>query len=237
MPSYDWTGLRQGMRAALSLPAAVMACSFMGFGAFLESVRFDLAAGLASNLLIWALPGQVVFVDMWAKGAGGVLVALAVTITAVRLLPMTVLVLSLARIPGAPRWPEFLVAHFTAITMWLMANQWIEGVPRARRLPWLLGLGMALMASMFGFTAIGFALAEWLPAKLAAALVFVTPSFFFLSLFSGARWRFDYLAIGLGALIGPPATAIVPDFDLLVAGIGGGTLAFILARPHRTRHP
>jgi predicted branched-subunit amino acid permease len=149
---------------------------------------------------------------------------------------MTVLVLSLARMPGAPRWPEFLVAHFTAITMWLMANQWIEEVPRARRLPWLLGLGIALMTSMLGFTALGFAVADRLPPQLAAALVFFTPSFFFLSLFSGARWRFDYLAIGLGAAVGLIATALVPDFDLLVAGIGGGTLAFFLARPHRKRH-
>lgn len=233
LQTYDWSGLVHGMRAAISLPALVMAGSFTGFGAFLESVGFDLAAGLTTNLLIWALPGQVVFVDMWAKGAGVIVIALAVSLTAVRLLPISVLVLSRARLPGAPRWPEFLVAHLTAVTVWLMANERIEGVEKRRRLPWLLGLGIALMSAMFAFTALGFALADRLPPALAATLVFFTPVFFLLSLFSGARWRFDYLAIGLGAALGPLATAWVPDFDLLAAGLVGGTLAFLIAKPRR----
>lgn len=228
---YDWAGLPEGVKAAVSLPALVMAGSFMGFGAFLASLGIDLVAGLASNLLIWALPGQVVFMDMWARGADVLVIALAVSVTAVRLLPMVVLVLVTARIPGAPRWPEFLVAHFTAVTMWIMANRQIEDVDPPRRLPWLLGLGLGLMAGMFGFTALGFMLADWLPPVLAAALVFFTPTFFLLSLVASARWRFDYLAIGLGALIGPFATALAPDFDLLLAGLVGGTAAFLLARP------
>jgi predicted branched-subunit amino acid permease len=232
-PRYDWAGFRPGVSSAVCLPALVMAGSFVGYGAFLASLGIDLRAGLASNLLIWALPGQVVFMDMWAKGADVLVIALAVSLTAVRLLPMVVLVLSRARIAGAPRWPEFLVAHFTAVTMWIMANRQIEAIHAPRRLPWLLGLGMALMAGMFLFTALGFVLADWLPPALAAALVFFTPAFFFLSLVASARWRFDYLAIVLGAVIGPLATALVPDFDLLLAGLVGGTAAFVLARPRR----
>jgi predicted branched-subunit amino acid permease len=232
-PRYDWSGLGEGVRGAICLPALVMAGSFVGFGAFLSSLGIDLAAGLASNLLIWALPGQVVFMDMWAKGADVLVIALAVSLTAVRLLPIVVLVLSTARLPGAPRWPEFLVAHFTAVTIWIMANRQIGAIHPPRRLPWLLGLGMGLMLAMSGFTALGFVLADWLPPVLAATLVFFTPAFFFLSLVASARWRFDYLAIGLGALIGPLATALVPDFDLLLAGLVGGTVAFLVARPRR----
>jgi len=230
---YDWGGLPEGVRAAVSLPALVMAGSFLGFGALLASLGIDLAAGLASNVLIWALPGQVVFMDMWARGADVLVIALAVSVTAVRLLPMVVLVLVSARIPGAPRWPEFLVAHFTAVTMWIMANRRIGDIDLPRRLPWLLGLGLALMTGMLAFTALGFVLADRLPAVLAAALVFFTPAFFFLSLVASARWRFDYLAIGFGGLVGPLATAWLPDFDLLLAGLIGGTAAFFLARPRR----
>ena len=195
-PDYDWGGVRDGLGAAVCLPAVVMAGSFVGFGAFLASLGIDLAAGLASNLLIWALPGQVVFMDMWAKGADVAVIALAVSVTAVRLLPMVVLVLAAARIPGAPRWPEFLLAHFTAVTVWVMANSQVEDVPPPRRLPWLLGLGAGLMSGMFVFTALGYVLADSLPPVLSAALVFFTPAFFFLSLVASARWRVDYLAVG-----------------------------------------
>jgi predicted branched-subunit amino acid permease len=230
---YDWAGLPQGVRAAVCLPALVMAGSFVGFGAFVASLGIDLAAGLASIVLIWALPGQVVFMDMWAKGADVLVIALAVSVTAVRLLPMVVLVLASARVPGAPRWPEFVMAHFTAVTIWIMANRKIFDIPPPRRLPWLLGLGLGLMAGMFAFMSLGFVLADWLPPVLAAALVFFTPAFFLLSLVASARWRFDYLAIGLGALTWPIATALVPDFDLLVAGLIGGTAAYVLAPPRR----
>ena len=182
---------------------------------------------------IWALPGQVVFADMWHKGAELSVIALAVSVTAVRLLPIAIVVLSKARIKGAPRWPLFVVAHFTAVTIWVLTNQKIESIAHRRRLPWMMGLGVTLMAAMFGFTSVGYLLAESLPPVLARTLVFFTPAFFMVTLVSGARWRFDYWAIALGAAIGPLATHLWPRFDLLIAGVVGGTAAFILARPKR----
>ena len=60
-----------------------------------------------------------------------------------------------------------------------------------------------------------------------------TPAFFLVTLVAGARWRFDYWAIALGAAIGPVASHYWPRFDLLIAGLAGGTIAFLLARPKR----
>jgi predicted branched-subunit amino acid permease len=219
-----------GTRAAASTAGIVMAASFMGFGAFLRSVGFDLGAGLATIPLIWALPGQVVFVDSFAKGVGLIATTLAVSITAVRLMPLTVLVLAETRIAGAARWPEFLGAHFVAVTLWLLSRQKMEDVPFARRLPWLIGLGATLCASMVGFSALGYALAELLPATLAAALVFFTPAFFLLSLLSGIRWRFEYTALVLGGVLGPLIYSVAPELDLFVAGLLGGSLAMLLGK-------
>jgi predicted branched-subunit amino acid permease len=231
--AYDWRGMKDGMRAAFSLAGLVMACSFIGYGAFLHSIRFGLLPGLFTTLVIWALPGQVVFADLWMKQAGLLATALAVTLTAVRLLPMAVLVLSRARLQGVRRWPEFLVAHFTAITMWVIATAGMETIRQERRIPWLLGLATVLVSGMMAMTAIGYFLAEALPPSLAATLVYFTPAFFLISLFGGAYWRFDYWAILLGAVLAPLAGAIAPRFDLLIAGVVGGTAAFLLARPGR----
>jgi predicted branched-subunit amino acid permease len=231
--AYEWQGMRDGMRAAFSLAGLVMACSFVGYGAFLHSLDFGLLPGLFSTLVIWALPGQVVFADLWMKQAGLLATALAVTLTAVRLLPMTMLVLSRARLQGVSRWPEFLVAHFTAITMWVIATAGMGGLKAERRIPWLLGLATALVSGMMAFTAIGYFLAELLPASLGATLVYFTPAFFLISLFNTAHWRFDYVAIVLGALIAPVAATIAPRFDLLIAGLVGGTVAYLVARPRR----
>jgi hypothetical protein len=227
-PGYDWRGLPQGASAAVSLAGVVMAASFIGFGALLRSVNFELLAGLATVPLIWALPGQVVFVDSIHKGLGLAATSLAVSITAVRLMPLTVLVLAQTRVKGAARWPELIAAHFVAITLWLLSNLKIEHVPYRRRLPWLIGLGGMLCGSMIGFSTLGYFLADRLPVPLAASLVFFTPAFFLVSLLSGIRWRFEYGALVLGAIIGPLTYRIAPEFDLFVAGIAGGSLAFLL---------
>jgi predicted branched-subunit amino acid permease len=231
--AYEWQGMQDGIRAAFSLAGLVMACSFIGYGAFLHSIGFGLLPGLFTTLVIWALPGQVVFADLWMKQAGLLATALAVTLTAVRLLPIVVLVLSRARLQGVRRWPEFLVAHFTAVTMWVIATAGMEKIGQERRIPWLLGLAIVLVSGMMAMTAVGYFLAGMLPPALAASLVYFTPAFFLISLFGGAHWRFDYWAIVFGALLAPLAAAIAPRFDLLIAGLIGGTAAFFLARPAR----
>jgi predicted branched-subunit amino acid permease len=230
---YDWSGLSLGARAAFDIAGLVMAASFLGFGAFLQSINFDLWVGLLSVPIVWALPGQVVFVDGIHKGMELAAVAFAVSLTAVRLMPMTVLVLSRARLPGYARWPELLVAHFTAVTLWMIANRGLETLPARQRLPWLIGLGSTLMASMMGFVLIGHMLAGRMPPLLAACLVFLTPAFFLVSLLAGARWRSDYVAILLGLVLGPAVYRVAPELDLLIAGVVGGTIAYGLGRATR----
>ena len=230
---YDWTGMLGGIRAAFSLPGFVMACSFIGFGALINDVGFPLLAGLATLPLIWALPGQVLFVTMWQSGVALPLIAAAVSLTAVRLLPMTIGVLAQVRLKRAARAPEFLLAHYTAVTVWVLSLTSLHDVPAPRQLPWLVGLGCALMGLMLLVVPVGYYLADSLPPTLAAAMVFFTPAFFFLSLISGSIWRFDYAAIVLGCLLLPIARHYAPDFDLLIAGLGGGTLAFVFFRPRR----
>lgn len=234
---YDWSAYPPGLLGAISLPGLVMGASFLGFGALLRDLEVELAIGLLTVLSIWALPGQVVLVTMMAHGAAFLFTALAVTLTAVRLLPMVVLVLTNTRLPDRPRWPEFLLAHFTAVTVWVIANNNMAGVTRARRLPWLLGLGSALIAIMMCMTALGYVLAELLPPLLSACLVFLTPAFFFISMFQGARYRFDYWAIAFGAGLSPLAIALFPSFDLFVSGVVGGSLAFFLFHGRRGGRP
>ena len=231
--AYDWTGMFGGIRAAFSLPGLVMACSFIGFGALIHDVGFPLLAGVATIPLIWALPGQVLFVTMWQSGVALPLIAAAVSLTAVRLLPMTIGVLAQVRLKQASRAPEFLLGHFTAVTIWVLSLTSLHDVSAQRKLPWLVGLGTALMGFMMLVVPAGYYLADSLPPALAAAMVFFTPAFFLLSLLSGAIWRFDYAAIALGCVLLPIARYYAPDFDLLIAGVGGGTLAFICLRPRR----
>ncbi len=230
---YDWRGFAGGMRAALSLPGFVMSCSFIGFGALIHDVGFPLLAGALTTVIIWALPGQVLFVTMWQADASLPLIAAAVSLTAVRLLPMTIAVLGQVRLVSAARWPEFVLSYFTAVTVWVLSVTSLSNVPRPQQLPWLVGVGATLMGLMMVVVPVGYVLADALPSSLAAGMVFFTPSFFLLSLVASARWRFDYAAIAFGSAALPLAHQFAPEFDLMLAGVGGGTLAFLLFRPRR----
>lgn len=232
---YDWSAYPSGVRIAISVPGLVMAASFIGFGALVRGLETGLAPGLLTTLFVWALPGQVVLVNMHAQGAALLAVAAAVTLTAVRLLPMVVLVISKVRVEGAARWPLYVLSHFIAITIWRIAEDGIDDLTRPKRMPWLMGVGTTLMCGMLVMTCVGYYLAQTLPPLLAACLIFMTPSFFFISLFASAKISMDYVAIAAGAIIGPLANWYDPDLDLLIGGLGGGTLAYILARLVRKR--
>jgi predicted branched-subunit amino acid permease len=231
--TYDWHGLVGGMRAAFSLPGLVMACSFIGFGALIHDTGFPVLAGALTSVLIWALPGQVLFVTMWQSGVALPIIAAAVSLTAVRLLPMTIGVLANVRLKQAARWPEFVLAYLCAVTLWVVSVTSLTNVPKSQQLPWLIGLGFALMWAMVLVVPAGFYLADVLPPTLSAAMVFFTPVFFLVSLFGGAKWRFDYAAIALGCALLPVSRYFAPNFDLLLAGVGGGTIAFFAFRPRR----
>ena len=222
------------MRAAVSFAGLVMACSFVGYGAFLHSISFGLLPGLFATLVIWALPGQVVFADLWMNQAGLLATALAVTLTAVRLLPMTMLVLSRARLQGVRRWPEFLVAHFTAITMWVIATTRMEKM--SQRAPHSLAAGSRQRAR---FDHDGDDGGRLLPGRGAAAEPCCDARLFHAGFLLDLAVRQRPLAIRLlgdrarrGAVAARGMFA--PRFDLLIAGMVGGHVAFHrLARPRR----
>ncbi len=227
---YDWSYLKRGARQAASMPGVVMFFSFLGFGALLRSEGVPLVYGIAQDVAIWALPGQVVLLDAVSRGLPLLLGALAVTLTAVRLLPMVVLVLARSRLAGQARWPEYLAAHYIAATVWVMAEMHFDSLPKAGRLPWVIGLGTALVSAMTLATALGFMLTGIMAGPLAATLVFFTPAFFLLALIDGARMRMDWLAMTLGAVLGPLVHVYWPSLDLLAAGLVGGGAAFLLGR-------
>ncbi|MGI9373543.1 MAG: AzlC family ABC transporter permease [Hyphomicrobiales bacterium] len=231
---YDWSALRSGPKAVLSVAALVMSASFIGFGALVRAQGFELEMGLATLPLIWALPGQVLYLNMLAEGAGLIAIFLAVSVAAVRLMPMVMLVLSEVDFPKAPKVPQYFLAHFIAMTTWVLAQERIAKIPRRQRLPWLFGLVFALFFGMMLMTTLGYVLAGLLPPILAATLAFLTPIFFYMSLFANARFMFDFIAIAMGTLLIVPLMHFLPEYDLLIAGIAGGTAAWIFA-PRKRR--
>ena len=73
---------------------------------------------------------------------------------------------------------------------------------------------------------------------LLGALFFLTPVYFLTSLWATARDRIVKIAMVFGLALGPLFHLVAPQFDLLFAGVVGGTLAYFVGRasgPRRER--
>lgn len=226
---------RGGALVACGVPALALGGSYLGFGALVRQSGLEVWAGLASTLTAWALPGQVILVEMSALGASLAVVALAVALSAARLMPLTMTLVPWLRAPGVPRWRYYLAAHWVAVTGWAVTSQIAPRLPPEERLPFFTGFTLLIWSVSLACTAIGYLLPDALPIRLTYALIFLNP-IYFLAIFLGDLKRPSRaLSLLLGAVLGPLLFLWEPDWSLLGAGVGGGTLAFLLSGRGRRR--
>lgn len=227
--------LRGLVAAALSAAGWILAATGIGFGALAHDLGFTLGHMLFISATIFALPAQVLVIDEIARGAGIAGAAMAVGLTAVRLLPMTVSIMPLIRDPSRSRWLHLYAIHFLAITAWLEGYRVLPGLPARVRLPFFAGQGTGFLLLLALGGTLGFVLSAALPPVLTAALLLMTPIYFTCSLLMAARGSTDYAAILIGGALAPVAYSLAPGFDLMIAGFGGGTLAWVVGRVARRR--
>ena len=221
---------RHGLGAAFSTPGYVLIAGSVGFGALSRDMGLSLGIAMWMSVTFYALPAQVVLADQLGRGASLLAAAFAVTLTAVRLLPMTVTLAPYLQDVRQRRWMELLAVHFIAVTAWIEGHRRLSPLPLDLRLPHFLGFGSAFLLCTVGGAATGFVIAAVVHVAISAALLFFTPAYFMLSLIGTTRKLADALAIGLGAVIGPLVYLAAPGLDLLVAGLVGGTIAYLVGR-------
>jgi predicted branched-subunit amino acid permease len=221
-------GLRSAVSSVLGL---VLFMTFIGIGAFAHDTGFSLTWALVSSVLIWAGPAQIILISTSHAGASLVESALAVTLTAIRLLPMVVVVLPMLRTRRTKMHQLALPAHFTAVTFWVESVRLLPLVPREKRIAFANGLGTGFVALCAIATAFGFGLAAKLPTIFAAGILSLTPLVFLLSTMRNGRDIADRAALILGLAFYPlVSTYMHTGVDILVSGVSAGTIAYGLNR-------
>ena len=221
---------RRGIANAFKLPGIVLMISMFGFGAFAQASGLGMAPAMLTTASIWALPTQVVLADSWANGAGLLAAALAVTLTSIRLMPMTVALMPTLRGPTTPIWLLMVASHFIAVTVWVESMRRLPDMERDLRMPFYFGMGLTLLAMNTMFTGVGYHAASTVPPLIAGAMLFLTPIYFLLSMILAARERTDLLAIAIGVVLGPLFYMVAPGLELILTGLVGGTLAYVVMR-------
>lgn len=213
----------------------VLCGSYLGFGALVRESGLAIWHGLFSTLTSWALPGQVALVELYSVGAPLLVIASAVALTNARLLPMVMTLMPTISGAHAPRWFYYAAAHVVAVTGWAAAMRVCPTLPNEQRLAYFAGFSGTLWIATLGATAIGFALADTVPAYVTLGLVFLNPIYFMLVFASDLRQRSRMLALMFGAVFGPPLYLWSPDWSLVVAGLAAGTLAYALSAAQGAR--
>lgn len=221
------TAFLRGVGAALtSVLTYTLFATYIGIGALSHDLHFSLPWAVLGTMLVWAAPAQIILLT--TLGAGGTVVqtALAVTLSAIRLMPMVVTFLPMIRDRDTPARHLILPTHFTAITMWVESFRLLPGVPRRRRVAFAHGLGCGLITVSSVATAIGYGLAANLPPLLGAAVLFLTPMTFLVSTARNSRHAVDRIALGLGLVLTPLVAQAQTGIDLLISGGLAGTIAY-----------
>jgi predicted branched-subunit amino acid permease len=208
----------------------VLIAGFLGFGALAAAQGMPLGIAVASTVVIWALPGQIVFVEMHTLAAPVVAIVLAVMLSSARFLPMTLMLMPELRDARHRPWKYYVAAQLLSLSGWTMAVARFPQIPRAQRLAWWYGFTLVLIGVSALSTAAGYLGADRLPPLARLALVFMVPMYYLLILTGAVRDRVAALGLACGALAGPLAYLATPEWSVPLGGLAGGTLAYFILR-------
>lgn len=226
--------LRGWILAHCSLLTVPQIGMHLGFGALVQVSGMDgLWAGLCSALML-SPPAQFLVLKGITAGTPPVEVMLAVTLTAVRLAPMTATLMALLRRADGRVRPHFLLSHCTIIPLWIEGMRLLPKQPIDQRPAFASGMSVGFLLTGVSACLAGYWLAAALPVVLVAGLLFVTPMSFLVSLASGSRQFVEKLALALGIGFASFLYVVDAPFDVLWGGVLAGTAAVIFSRLRRT---
>lgn len=224
-----------GMRGLLSLPALILLTSIVGFSAFALESGPTRGEAVFMSLAIWALPAQVILIGTMASGANIAACFLAVTLSSIRMTPMVASVVPEMRTRRTPIWLLLVLSHFIAITSWVFAITTLRNVPREHRAIYFAGFGVTLTLTGTLVVAVFYDIVSAFPPAVAGVLFFLTPVYFNASIWASARQPVVQIAFVMGVILGPTLALVTPQFDVLCAGLGGGTAAYLIDRARRKK--
>jgi len=219
-----WSGIRD----ATGAPAMVLFAGMVGFGAMGKTNGFDLWFTTSTSFFMFALPGQVVLLEMAITGSSVLAIALAVTLTSTRFITMTVTLFPQFHQRDRNR-SLYASVHLLAMTAWAISMREFHGIETRHRLSYFVGLGLLCWLISVPGTILGYYLAGMVPAPITLALVFINPLFFLLTLTEVKPW-INRIALLLGSILGPIFFMIERDTSLLTSGLIAGTIAYLIDR-------
>ncbi|MHC1548973.1 AzlC family ABC transporter permease [Phyllobacterium sp. K27] len=218
-----------------SIPALILMTAHVGFAGFASENGVTMLQATFMVATIWALPANIVLIGAISGGYSVIATAIAVGLSSIRLMPMVAAFIPEVRGPKTKKRALLPIAHFIAITAYVIGMEKLKHVPRDMRLTFFAGLGVTLTTVNALVVAVVYWLSASFPPLVFAALFFLTPMYFLSSLWGSARDRSVHVAMVAGLLLFPLIHMIAPAYDLLLTGFVGGLVTMIYVRLVRMR--
>ncbi len=218
---------QRSLKDTCGSPGMSLAIVFLAFGASLRSAGLDFFQSLAMNVLVYAVPGQLVALNGILTGLSIASTVLLVAIINIRLLPMS---FSLSHHlkhsnPSPPLY--YFAAYFVAVTGWMnFFTNYRSIAPKDAFSYFMYTCFFLWCAAMAGFL-LGYHLVDFIPNELFVGLLLVNPLYFLMVIASHGRDD-RYLAIAVvgGCIFFLPFVSVSGNLAILFAGLTGGGLAF-----------
>src|SRR5688500_584685 len=133
--------------AVTSVFFTVIVTTYIGFGALAHDYGVSVGWATLSTVLMWAGPAQVILLSAIGTGTTIFEVAVAVSLSSVRLLPMVVALLPLIRAPATRAWQLLVPSHFVAVSVWVEGTRHAPAIPREHRIAFCNALGITLVGA------------------------------------------------------------------------------------------
>ncbi len=218
-----------GMRDAAGIPTVAVVASMVGFGSLCRAADLSIGFAIATSGGMWALPGQIAYVELAAGGHALIAVLLAVAMANARFLPMTAVLMPYMR-QGMTRtgW-LYPLSQLVSFNAWIWMVRRFPAMPPAHRLYYYFGFtGVLFPMGMVG-TALGYAVAGEVPHGVALGLVYVNIVYFAL-IFADVRDLAAVASVLAGAIGAPFFHLVASDWGLLITGVVCGSVGFAVSR-------
>jgi predicted branched-subunit amino acid permease len=216
--------------ASTSAFVVVIVGSYISMGAFAHDLGFSAPWFALSTVMLWAAPAQMIVMSALPTATAPIEIAIAVTLSGIRLLPMVVALLPLLKGPRTRFGALIAPAHFTAVSFWIESLRFAPGIAPGSRISFVNGIGVAFISMALVGGMVGYYLAVLLPALLVSAMLFLTPMSFLASTARNSRLLSDRIAVVIGLAVAPVLAWFDVGLDLLWTGLVGGTVAYLIHR-------
>ncbi len=218
-----------GVKDALGPPAIVLFAGMVGFGAMGRTNGLDLWFTGFCSTVMFALPGQIILLEMILSHSSLTAIALAVTLTSARFVTMTLTLFPQFSEKDKKNKLAFAAVHFLAMTAWAVSMREFPKIKMEYRQSYFVGLGLFCWTLALPATALGYLLAGIVSKTVTIGLIFINPLFFVLT-FTEIKASWSRFAVLMGCILGPIFYSLDPDSSLLLSGLMGGTFAYWVDR-------